>query len=303
LESSVHDVPLIVDAAWALDYAFHDELPDSALECGADLVFASVHKSLSGLAQTSLLCVQGDRIGTDRLQLCFELEEATSASALMLSSIDGARRQMARDGEELIGGAIVRARRLREAIRELAGLDLLGDEVLGRPGAVELDPTHIAFDVKGLGITGYQASDWIRDNHQIEFELMDHRRLMALIRYADTGDGIEHVRRALEDLVGAHADNGGSDVPTVPGPTIIRTETIVSPRDAYLGRERTVAAEDAIGAASAEMVTPYPPGIPALAPGERITREALDYLEKVVAAGAFVEGAIDQSLDTLRIVA
>jgi arginine/lysine/ornithine decarboxylase len=297
------DLPIVVDSAWALDYAFHDELPPSAVECGADLVIGSVHKSLSGLSQTSILCVQGDRIDRDRLQLCFELEESTSASTLLLSSIDGARRQMVRDGERLIGGAIERARRLREAIVQIAGLDLLGDEILERPGAEARDPTHVAFDVARLGITGYQAADWLHEHHQVEFELMDHRRLMALVRFGDTDAGIERVIAALRALSAAHANGDGSDVPRIPGPTSIRTETVVLPRDAYLGSTRSVAARDAVGEVSAEMVTPYPPGIPVLAPGERITEEAVDYLERIVEAGAFVEGAIDQTLDRFRVVA
>jgi arginine/lysine/ornithine decarboxylase len=210
---------------------------------------------------------------------------------------------MVRDGRSLIDGAIQRARRLRDAVRAIPGLDLLGDEVLDRPGASALDPTHVAFDVAGLGITGYQASDWIEDNHQVEFELMDHRRLMALVRYGDTDAGIARVIDALEDLAREHAGKDGSDVPRIPSAGQIRGDTDVSPRDAYLGRARVVRAEEAIGQASAEMVTPYPPGIPVLAPGEVITREALDYLEAIVAAGAFVEGAIDQKLDTFRVVA
>jgi arginine decarboxylase len=297
------DLPLVVDAAWALDYSFHDELPPSPIECGADLVIGSVHKSLGGLSQTSVLCVQGDRIDLERLQLCFELEESTSASTLLLSSIDGARRQMVREGEELIGATIRRARRLREAVVEIDGLDLLGDEVLERPGAVARDPTHVAFDVARLGITGYEASDWLHDNHQVDFELMDHRRLMALVRFGDTDAGIERVIGALRALSSAHRGRERSDVPRIPGPSSIRTESVVLPRDAYLGPARSVPARDAVGEVSAEMVTPYPPGIPVLAPGERITEEAIDYLERIVAAGAFVEGAIDPSLDRFRVVA
>jgi arginine decarboxylase len=295
-------LPIVVDSAWALDYSFHDALPESAVEVGADLVIGSVHKSLSGLSQTSILCVQGDLIDRDRLQLCFELEESTSASTLLLSSIDGARMQMVRDGERLIGASIELADQLREAIAEISGLDLMGDEVLERPGAVARDRTHVAFDVARLGITGYEAADWLHDNYDVDFELMDHRRLMALVRFGDTEAGIERVIAALRSLSAEHQGKERSDVPRIPGPTSIRAESVMLPRDAYLGPARSVSASDAVGEVSAEMVTPYPPGIPAIAPGERITEAAVDYLERIVEAGAFVEGAIDPTLERFRVV-
>src|SRR4051812_1166433 len=163
------DLPLVTDDAWGLDYDFHPELPPPALKCGSDLAIGSVHKTLTGLSQTSVLSVGSDRIDTERLQLCFELEESTSVSALLLSSIDGARLQFQREGDELLRRALTRARRLREAIEQMPGLDLMTDVVVGKPGAADFDQTHVTFDVTGLGLTGYQAADWLRDEHQIEF--------------------------------------------------------------------------------------------------------------------------------------
>src|SRR3954451_21523386 len=136
-----HDVPLLTDDAWGLDYSFCTRLPKAALDCGDDLAIGSVHKTLNGFGQTSVLSVQGDRIDSSRLELCFELEQSTSASTLLLSSIDAARRQFQRDGERLLGRAIDHAERLRAAIAGLPGLDLLGEDALG-PGAMALDPTH-----------------------------------------------------------------------------------------------------------------------------------------------------------------
>src|SRR4051812_2341626 len=121
----VRGLPLLTDDAWGLDYSFCSRLPPSALESGADLAIGSVHKTLNGFAQTSVLSIQGDRIDAQRLELVFELEQSTSASALLLASIDAARRQFQRDGEQLLGRAIDHAHRLRAAIEELPGLDLM----------------------------------------------------------------------------------------------------------------------------------------------------------------------------------
>src|SRR3954462_6051648 len=193
-------LPLITDDAWGLDYSFCDQLPPSALDSGAALAIGSVHKTLNGFGQTSVLSVQGELIDSSRLELVFELEQSTSASSLLLSSIDAARRQFQRDGEALLARAIDHAHRLRSVIEGLPGLDLMTEDVAGRPGAMAFDPTHVTFDVVGLGMTGFSAADWLRQHRGIHVELADHRRVMALITYADGDANIDRMIEALRAL-------------------------------------------------------------------------------------------------------
>ena len=297
------DLPLITDDAWGLDYGFHPRLPPSALACGSDLAIGSVHKSLSGLGQTSVLSVRGERIDRERLSLCFDLEESTSTSALLLSSIDGARRQFQRDGERLLEHALAMADQLRAGIAEIGGLDLMSESDLAdRPGVAGFDPTHVTFDVSPLGITGYEADDHLRDRHHVDVELADHRRLMALVTFAHQPSDVARLLDGLNDLA-ATRRRDGSDVPRVPGPTALRSETVTSPRDAFFGPVDNVPRKRALGRVSAEIVTPYPPGIPALVPGERITQEIMDYLQLFVTSGGFIEGATDPTLENFRAVA
>jgi arginine decarboxylase len=297
-----HGIPLITDDAWGLDYSFCSRLPESAIASGADLAIGSVHKTLNGFGQTSVLSVQGELIDTARLELVFELEQSTSASSLLLSSIDAARRQFQRDGEELLGRAIDHALRLRAAIEEIPGLDLMPD-VSGGPGAFAFDPTHVTFDVVGLGLTGYSAADWLREHCRIHVELSDHRRLMAIVTYADSDANIDRLIDALQRLASDHGDADRGPFPDVPLTADLRMETVMLPRDAFLGSTEMVPWRKAAGRISAEMVCPYPPGIPVTAPGERLTTEVVDYLQQVVAAGAMVEGAADETLAELRVVA
>jgi arginine/lysine/ornithine decarboxylase len=295
-----HAIPLMSDDAWGLDYSFCTRLPGSAMSSGVDLAIGSVHKSLSGLGQTSVLSVQGERIDTDRLEMVFELEQSTSASALLLSSIDAARLQFQRDGERLLGDAIDRAERLREQVRGIAGLTLM--EFSEGPGAVAFDPTHVTIDVSELGITGFSAADWLVEHQGVHVELADHRRVMALISYADSDANIDRFVRALLALVARPDSIDRAPAMDVPHPAELRTETVVLPRDAYLGTTKMVPWREAAGEISAEMICPYPPGIPIAAPGERLTTEIVDYLEQVVAAGGMVEGAADESLAEFRVV-
>src|SRR4051812_35107242 len=296
-------LPLITDDAWGLDYSFCSQLPPSALESGVDLAIGSVHKTLNGLGQTSVLSVQGDLIDSSRLELVFELEQSTSASSLLLSSIDAARRQFQRDGEELLGRAIEHARRLRGAIERLPGLDLMGEDVAGGPGAFAFDPTHVTFDVVALGLTGFSAADWLRQHHGIHVEFADHRRVMALITYADSDHNIDRFIEALRALCNAHTDADRGQIPAVAYPGNLRMETVMLPRDAFLGATEMVPWREAAGRVSAEMICPYPPGIPITAPGEQLTDTVIDYLQSLAAAGVMVEGAADETLEELRVAA
>jgi arginine decarboxylase len=297
------DIPLITDDAWGLHYSFSKQLPPSAMESGADLAMGSVHKNLSGLGQTSVLSLKGERIDKKRLEMVFELEQSTSAAAVLIASIDAARHQFQEEGEELLGAAIKRARRLREAIEEMPGLDLMPESLVGAPGVPAMDPTHVSLDVKGLGLTGFSAADWLRDHHRIHLELADHRRVMALVSYADGDPNIDRLIGALRHLCRDH--EGADPAPDfeVPPPNELRLEQATVPRDAYLGRTEDVPWREAAGRISSEMVCPYPPGIPIVAPGERLSQEVVDYLEQTVAMGGMVEGAADESLETFRVLA
>jgi arginine/lysine/ornithine decarboxylase len=301
-------LPLVTDDAWGLDYALsgHPDLPESALAQGSDLAIGSVHKTLSGLSQTSVLSVGSDRIDTERLSLCFELESSTSSSSLLLSSIDGARRQFVRGGAELLDRAVRSARllrdRLREEVPELVVVD--PEQLVGLPGVTAADITHVLIETWPVGLTGYQAADWIHDEHHIDVELSDHRRLMALITFAHGEQEIDRLVRALRHLVDERGEPGAHpDVARLPRAPQLRTEQAMLPRDAFFATAELVEARQAAGRVSAELVTPYPPGIPAVAPGEVVTRELVDYFEEFVGAGGFVEGAADPTLGKLRVVA
>jgi arginine decarboxylase len=181
-------VPLLTDDAWGLDYGLggHPELPEGSLAQGADIAIGSGHKTTTALTQTSVLSVGSDRIDMERLTLCFEVEQSTSVSALLASSIDGARCQFLREGEQLLGRAVSTAKLLRTRIEsEVPEISIVDTELLrGRPGVKGVDPTHVLIEVAPLGITGYQALDWMRAEHDVDVELVDHRRLMPLVTYA-----------------------------------------------------------------------------------------------------------------------
>jgi arginine/lysine/ornithine decarboxylase len=300
-----HDLPLVSDDAWALAYKFHPELPAFALDVGADLAIGSVHKTLSGLGQTSIISLKGSRIDSTQLSLSLESYQTTSGSSLLLGSIDAARRQMVEEGEALLGEALRLARRLREGARELGLPTIEPDEILTRPSAWAFNELHVTLDVNGLGMTGYKAADWLRGHHGIAVELSDHRRIMGQVTHADTDESIDRALAALSDMV----ENFGSGISLtrsprpIPSPAALRTDQVMTPREAFYGSTEMVPLEKVPGRIAAEFATPYPPGIPMFVPGERITDELADYLKTGSAQGMYAEGCADQSLSSIRVVA
>jgi arginine decarboxylase len=296
------EIPLIVDEAWGPHFPFHSELPPSALSCGADMSFGSIHKTMNGLSQSSIINLKGKKIDEDRFTLCFDLFESTSPSSLIMTSIDVARRQMALHGEELWGKALELSRRARKELSKLKGLKVIGTEVLENPGAFAFDETKLTIDVMKLGLSGYMAADWILKNHKITFELITHRHLMAFISVADTDETIDLLIKAVKGLHKWAKETKPDSFVELPHHRELGTELVMSPTKAFFSATKKVALKEAEGEIIAEMVSPYPPGTPRLLPGERITPAIIEYLKKGRDGGMFALDPSDQKLKKLRVV-
>jgi arginine decarboxylase len=294
--------PLIVDEAWGAHLPFHPALPSWAMDAGADVCVTSVHKMGSGLEQGSVFHQQGDLVDPAVLKSRADLLGTTSPSVLIYAGLDGWRRQMVQDGRRLLDDALALAKETRQAIDNIDGLHVHSKEFLGPDRAADLDPLQIIIDLTGLGISGYRAADWLRDHHRINLHVSDHRRSSAQLTYADDHQTATALIDALTDLSGhAHELPLGPAV-DVPSPRQLRLEQVHLPRDAFFAPTEQVPADKAAGRIAAEMLTPYPPGIPAALPGERLTPPVIDYLRTGVHAGMLVPDAVDPSLATIRVM-
>ncbi|MFM9370397.1 aminotransferase class I/II-fold pyridoxal phosphate-dependent enzyme [Streptomyces sp. Da 82-17] len=296
--------PLIVDEAWGAHLPFHPALPTWAMDAGADVCVTSVHKMGSGLEQGSVFHLQGDLLAPEVLRNREDLLGTTSPSVLLYAAMDGWRRQMVERGGELYDDALALAASVRAEIDAIDGMRVHGREDFCGPGlAADLDPLQIIVDVSELGTTGYRATDWIREHHQVNLHLADHRRLNAQLTHADDEHTARVLLTALRD-VAAHADElRPAGRVEVPDPDRLRLEQVLLPRDAFFGRTEQVPSEEASGRIAAEMLTPYPPGIPTALPGERLNKDVLRYLRTGVDAGMVVPDAVDTKVASVRVVA
>jgi arginine decarboxylase len=295
--------PLIVDEAWGAHLPFHDDLPTWAMDAGGDVCVVSVHKMGAGFEQGSVLHSQGDLVDPAHLSACADLLMTTSPSAIVYAGLDGWRRQMVEHGERLLSDALALAGDVRSRLERLDGLHVLKDELLTEEASHDLDPLQVLIDVSRLGINGYQAADWLREHCRIDMGLSDHRRILATLSMADDAASAGRLLDAMRHLVAAAPEIPAAKTVEVPSPKQFDLEPVLSPRDAFFGDTETVTITKAVGRVCAEQITPYPPGIPAIIPGERITAELVEYLRSGLAAGMVLPDPADQALDTVRVAA
>ncbi|AUG81758.1 ornithine decarboxylase [Kitasatospora sp. MMS16-BH015] len=294
--------PLIVDEAWGAHLPFHPRLPRWAMDAGADLCVTSVHKMGSGLEQSSVFHLQGDRVDPAALKQCEDLLGTTSPSTLVYAALDGWRRQMVQQGRTLFDHALDLADGVRRRIEGIDGLHVHGrTDFCGPDRAFDLDPLQVIVDITGLGTTGYRAGDWLRSHHQLALHLCDHRRISAQLTHADDTTTVGALIDGLRELAAIAPDLRPAGQVHLPEPARLRLEQVLLPRDAFFGPTEQVPAEKAAGRIAAEMLTPYPPGIPAALPGERLDQEVIDYLVTGTKAGMLVPDSADPGLDTLRV--
>src|SRR3954453_12013035 len=253
-------IPLLVDEAWGGHFGFHPDPPTAAVQAGADLAVQSLHKADGGLSQASMILVgSGDLVDTVELRLRLDLITTTSPSPLLYGSIDGWRRHVALNGKELIDGALERAARIRARLAGVDRLALIDESIHDSAGVAEWDPLKLCVDVSALGISGYQVRESLASERQIKAQLGNARWVVCSLTYADDDAAIERLGDAFEALA---TDPPESDWPAPGTPPLeqLNLEQAMLPRDAFFAE--TEQASNPVGRLAAEMISPYPPGVP-----------------------------------------
>ena len=298
-----YNIPLLVDEAHGPHFAFHPDLPATALSKGADLTVQSIHKVLSGLTQASILHVQGERIDRDRLNKALQLVQTTSPSYLLLASLDAARQQMALYGKDLMIQTLQLSKIAREQISQIPQLSVL--ELYPSAGFVNLDRTRLTVIVSELGLTGFAAEHLLTQQGVLaEFSSVKH--LTFIITLGNTQTDIEKLVQSFQKLAQEH--QGEKLLANLPEAMYIfkvfsdNKMPKTSPRQAFFAATETVPIKRAVTRICAETICPYPPGIPVLMPGEVITPDALEYLLNIQVIGSEITGCADATLKTLKVV-
>lgn len=295
-------VALVVDCAWGAHFGFHSGLPASPLSLGADAVLTSTHKIVGSLTQSAMLHVSDSgRIDGGAVARAIRLVRSTSPSSLLLASLDAARRQLAVHGNALLGATLDAAVVACSEIAAIPGCAVVGGALVGQPGVGGWDPLRMVVDVRGTGCTGYEVAAALRGSYDTYVELATHAVLVFVLGLGPDNGPLERLPQDLAETVKRIARPGVQELVPRP-PASFNNATPVVPRDAFLGASEAVPVDASVGRVSCEAIAGYPPGVPTLLPGERVTPEVVAYLRELTAAGARLHGASDPSFATVRVL-
>ena len=284
-------IPLVVDAAWGAHFGFHPGLPGHALARGADALVTSAHKTLPAWSQGALVLARTERIDPARLAAAIEATATTSPSGAILASIDASRALLERDGPDLLGRLLDGVGALRSRLRAVPGL-----AVLDGP---DVDPVKVCLLLAGTGADGTRIEADLIDLG-MPVELADRDTLVAMVTVADPPATLERLGDTLVEFVERHRGT-----PRPPAASIawsVVPQQVCPPREALFAPQETVPADRAVGRTCGELVAPYPPGIPVLAPGERVTEATVTALRAAHRAGVRIAYAADPTLETVRVL-
>lgn len=288
----------LVDEAHGTHFYFGGELPLTAMAAGADMAAISMHKTGGSLTQSSLLVMKRGRLDPDYVRTIIGLTQTTSASYLLMSSIDIARKTLATRGADIFRQVVELADYARAEINNLGGWYAFSREIVNGSDTCDFDLTKLSIHTLKIGLAGVEVYDILRDDYGIQTELGDMGNMLAIISVGDTHYNIERLVAALADIKRLHGREGID----LWGCEYVAPVVRLTPRDAFYAESRPLALTQCVGEISSEFVMCYPPGIPILAPGELVTREALDYILYAKAKGSLLMGPQDMSLEKLHVV-
>ncbi len=292
-----HNMLVLADEAHGTHFYFGDNLPPSAMECGADMSAVSMHKTGGSLTQSSfLLCGAGVNAGYVRQII--NLTQTTSGSYLLLSSLDIARMNLAVNGKAIFKKTLELAGYAREEINKIGGLYAFGRELINGDDIFEFDSTKLSVHTLDIGLAGIEVYDILRDEYGIQIEFGDLGNLLAIISAGDRAFEIERLISSLSEIKRRFAKDKAGMIDH----EYIKPEVVLAPQKAFYRDKISTPIAKSVGEICAEFIMCYPPGIPILAPGERITAEILDYIAYARSKGCSLTGTEDLTCDTIKIL-
>ncbi|HBV88114.1 MAG TPA: arginine decarboxylase [Desulfosporosinus sp.] len=292
-----HNMYVLVDEAHGSHFYFGDNLPISAMAAGADMAAVSMHKTGGSLTQSSFL-LKGTRLSTGHVRQTINLTQTTSGSYLLLSSLDISRRNLALAGKSIFEKASALANYAREEINKIGGYYAFSKELINGDSVYDFDHTKLSVHTREIGLAGIEVYDILRDDYGIQIELGDIGNILAIISVGDRALALERLVSSLSEIKRLYM----RDKKGMLDHEYINPEVVMTPQKAFYADQHSVPIKESTGFISGEFVMCYPPGIPILAPGERITNEIIDYIAYAKSKGSSLTGTEDMTIENIRVV-
>jgi len=294
-----YGLAVLVDEAHGAHFKFHPSLPNSAMECGADMAAVSVHKTGGSLTQSSVLLLNTRTIPKDVVEKTLSLLTTTSPSYLLMTSLDIARKNLAINGEEQLGRVLEWVRQAKNDINKIGGYSAYGRELIGKPGIYDIDEFKLGIRVSDLGITGFEIYDKLFNEYNIQFELADTHNILAVTGIGDNEENIHKLVSALKDIKEKLPKKEEIDIEKIP---FKNPKVVITPREAFYSNKKFIPIENSVGKIIGESVMIYPPGIPILVPGEEITQDIVKYVQFLKNKHAKLSDMTDKKLENFLTV-
>ncbi len=294
-----HDAGMLclADEAHGTHFYFGDNMPVSAMAAGADMSAVSMHKSGGSLTQSSLL-LTGENVSPGHVRQIINLMQTTSGSYLLMSSLDISRRNLAMRGKNVFRKVVEMADYAREEINAIGGYYAYGKELVNGDSIFDFDPTKLSVHTRDIGLAGIEVYDILRDEYDIQIEFGDIGNILAYLSIGDRTQELERLVSALAEIRRRYV----RDPSGLMSQEYIDPEVVCSPQEAFYADKRSVPIGESAGYVCSEFVMCYPPGIPVLAPGERITEEILEYIAYAKSKGCSMTGPEDPDIEYLNIL-
>lgn len=291
------NMAVLVDEAHGTHFYFGEDMPLSAMAAGADMAAVSMHKTGGSLSQSSFL-LMGNRMSVGHVRQIINLTQTTSGSYLLLSSLDISRRNLALDGKNIFAKATALANYGREEINKIGGYYAFSTEIVNGDSVFDFDRTKLSVHTREIGLAGVEVYDILRDDYDIQIEFGDIGNILAIISVGDRALALERLVSSLAEIKRRYM----RDKKGMLDYEYINPEVIIPPQQAFYSQQHPVPIEASAGYISGEFVMAYPPGIPILAPGERVTEEIINYIAYAKQKGSFLTGTEDMNIENIRIV-
>ncbi len=272
-----HGIPVLVDEAHGSHFPFHPDLPEAAMSLGADMSTVSIHKTGGSLTQSSVLLVNEGLISKEKVRSIVNLMQTTSASYLLLASLDLTRKNLVINGNKIWGELLLLCEKAKTKIRKIPGLSVISrDDYVNGKEIYDYDDTKLVVKVNELGLTGFEVYDLFKAKYNIQLELAETYVVLAITGPGDTEESLSLLVKAFENLSREYYGKRPSF--RIPRADFFeRPKTVIAPRDAFYGIKKSVPIQEASGEISGESIMIYPPGIPLVIPGERITDQIIEH--------------------------
>jgi len=294
-----YGLAVLVDEAHGSHLSFNPKFPISAMDAGADMTTLSFHKTGGSLTQSSLLLTNDGTVDSKHVKTILNLLQTTSASYLLMVSLDLARKNLAQNGEKEFQRILKLVRKARSEINAIDGVSSFGLDLVGKEGVFSFDETKLTIKMNELGLTGFEAYDILRDEYNIQMEFGDAYNTLAVVSLGDDAESLERLISAVQDMSKKYR----KDPICFSGALALQNpEVIVSPRHAFYSSKKVKKLEECEGHISAEFIMAYPPGIPIVTPGERISKEIIEYVQFLKSQKSMLTGPEDPYVNHINVL-